>query len=75
MNNFRNGKSSDLKGATRHYIGKYDIQVESIEKVVDPQPVHSCVYCGSPENLSSFCNFLEVCDVCKEKIKRGEHIG
>lgn len=64
-----------MNRTTHHYIGKYDVQVESIEREVDPKPTHSCAYCGSSDNLSSFCNFLEVCETCKEKIKRGERVG
>ena len=64
-----------MNRTTHPYIGKYDIQVESIEKIVKTQPVHYCAYCGSSDNLSSFCNFMEICDACKEKIKGGEQVG
>ncbi|MCL5804858.1 MAG: hypothetical protein M1306_06095 [Candidatus Thermoplasmatota archaeon] len=64
-----------MSSATHHYIGIYDIQVESIERVAESDDSHSCAYYGSSDNLSSYCNFLEVCDACKEKIKRGNRVG
>lgn len=64
-----------MNRSAHHYVGKYDIQVESIERVAESDSSHSCAYCGSSDNLSSYCNFLEVCESCKEKIKRGERVG